>query len=255
MHLSRLIIAVVIVGMVPLLSGCGGSGTGGAELTGSISIEVIFPPAPKGIAPRDLPEATNSVRIRVLEPLLRPEGGEVRLELQPLVPDTVVPRGDPGEPVRVAIPNVPPGPCLVEALGYTSKDGTGQVIARAEAPAKVLAGQTTHVNLVALALTVRVEILPPELELGLGFESSDRVFQSSAWLTAICFDADDNIVLTNVEWSSNYESVARVRDDGLVTAVAPGECIITATEILTGTSGVCPVTVVYYITMLSHPIR
>jgi hypothetical protein len=70
-----------------------------------------------------------------------------------------------GASAKVNFQPIDPGSYTVKALAYTSTDGTGQIIARAEATAKVLAGQTTVVTLVADALAVRVSVDPQQISL------------------------------------------------------------------------------------------
>ena len=236
MYQTRLALTYLLCVVVITLTGCGGGGSAGVGGTGEILVRVVFPePAePADATPEALPVATNSVRIRVLS-------GDV-----PVVPDTIVVRGDPGEPVTATIEGIPAGDYLVEALGYESYDGTGDVIAQAITPATVVAGQTTQVSLITTALVVLVETSPCPLSLTVG---------QNAQLTATCYDADGNVVLADLEWSSSNPAIAEVSAGGgvsqaavggatvEVTAVAEGTCTITAYEPVSGKEGTCQVTV------------
>ncbi len=236
MYQTKLAFTYLLCTAVLALAGCGGGGSAGVGGTGEILVSVVFPGPPESAdaTPEALPVATNSVRIRVLS-------GDT-----PVVPDTIIVRGEPGEPVTATIEGIPAGVYVVEALGYESYDGTGDVIAQAIAPATVVADQTTQVRLITVALVVLVDISPCPLELTVG---------QNAQLTATCYDADGNVVLAALEWSSDDPAVAEVSGGAVVTqatvggatvditAVGEGTCTITAYEPVSGKEGVCQVTV------------
>ena len=197
------------------------------EPGGELTIAVIFPSQPAQVAPQNLPQATNSVRIRVLT--LNPSDPPT------LFWETVIARGTTDEPVEATKSDVPVGWYLVQAFGYASNDGTGQVIAEAETHAEVTAGQTTQVTLITQALIVRVEIQPSALELEL---------QSAVTITASGYDADGNVILgASFDWDLSVADVVQLSDTGVLTALAVGQCTITATETGTGIAGTCAVNV------------
>jgi len=240
MQRAELTLIVVAAIIAVVIAGCGGGS--GSSATGEISVTVVFPEQsqPAGPAPQGLPNATNSVRIQVIAAQAsngivvgsEPTAGQGAVE--PIVPDLVI-RRDPGSAqVGGTVRGVPPGDYLVWALAYESDDGTGQVIARAMAPVTVMAGRTSTVHLLTDALTVLVEVLPPVLVVGV---------QEQAPLTAVCYDADGNVVAGDIEWSSDDSTVATVSADGMVTGVSAGNCLITATDLISGVQGNCEVTV------------
>jgi len=244
MQRAELTLIVVTAVVAVVIAGCGGGS--GSSATGDISVSVVFPEQsqPAGPAPQELPQATNSVRIQVIpfkpgngngvivggKPGASQSGGE------PVVPDLVITRDPDSTQVGGTVKGVPPGDYLLRALAYESDDGTGQVIAQAQAQTRVVAGATSRVHLFTEALTVLVEVLPPVLVVGV---------QEQAPLTAICRDADGNEVPGEIEWSSDDQTVATVSADGIVTGVsAGGSCLITATDLISGAQGYCEVTVV-----------
>jgi len=227
MQHAKLTVVVLAVVTAVLLAGCGGGS--GSSATGEIFVSVVFPEQsePGGVTTQNLPNATNSVRIRVVPP-----AGSSEL----VVPDLVIRRDSDSALVKGTVKGVPPGDYLVRALAYESFDGTGQVIAQAQAQTHVVAGATSVVHLFTEALTVVVEVLPPVLVVGV---------QEQVPLVAICYDADGNEVSGDIEWSSDDQTVATVSADGIVTGVsAGGFCLITATDLISGVQGNCEVTVV-----------
>jgi len=209
---------------VVVATGCGGGG--GSSITGqtgSILVSVIFPDRPAEVNAQALPVATNSVRVQVLNPT----------DLTPIVPDQIVARAGGEERTFTLFDQVPIGPCLVRALAYESFDGTGRVIAQAEVLTTIVAGEQTNVILITEALVVRVVVLPSTLALD---------YNAEATLTATCYDADDNIVITPVTWTSSSANVA-VDTTGKVTGANEGSAVVTATHEQSGLSDSCDVTV------------
>jgi len=223
-ELTLIVVAAVIA---VVIGGCGGGSVSSA--TGELSVTVVFPEQsqPAGPAPQELPSATNSVRIQVVAPAGSSE---------PVVPDLVIRRDPDSTQVRGTVRGVPPGDYLVRALAYVSFDGTGPVIAQAQAQTQIMAGTTSVVHLFTEALTVLVEVLPPVIVVGV---------QEQAPLTAICYDSDGIVVPGDIEWSSGDPMVATVSAEGVVQGVsAGGFCLITATDLISGVEGNCEVTVV-----------
>jgi len=246
MQRAELTLIVLVAVVAVVIAGCGGGS--GSSATGDISVSVVFPEQsqPAGLVPQELPNATNSVRIQVI-PFKPGNGvivrggaeasqGGVVPPAQSVVPDLVIRRDPDSTQVGGTVQGVPPGDYLVQALAYESDDGTGQVIARAMAPVTVVAGRTSTVHLLTDALTVLVEVLPPVIVVGV---------QEQAPLTAICYDADGNVVAGPIEWSSDDQTVATVSAGGVVPGVsAGGFCLLTATDLISGVQGNCEVTVV-----------
>ncbi len=222
---ARTVIVVAAV-IAVVMAGCGGGSVSTA--TGEISVTVVFPEQsqPAGPAPQELPQATNSVRIQVVPPAGSSE---------PVVPDLVIRRDSDSTQVGGTVRGVPPGDYLVRALAYVSLDGTGPVIAQAQAQTQVMAGTTSVVHLFTEALTVLVEVLPPVLEL--------PVYEQAP-LTATCYDADGNAVPSDIEWGSEESAVAAVSSDGVVHGVSVGgPVLVTATDLISGVQGSCLVVV------------
>jgi len=219
-ELTLIVLAAVIA---VVMTGCGGGS--GSSATGEISVSVMFPEQSQaaGPTPQELPQATNSVRIQVVPPAGSSE---------PVVPDLVIRRDPDSSRIGATVRGVPPGDYVVRALAYVSFDGTGPVIAEAMAPVTVMAGRTSTVHLLTDTLTVLVEVLPPVLEL--------PVYEQAP-LAAICYSADGNVAPGDIEWSSNDPTVAAVSADGMVTGLSAGNCLITATDLISGVQGSCEV--------------
>ncbi len=213
-------IILVLCGVLTI-AGCGGGGSAGPS--GTISVGVVFPPATEGAALESLPVATNSVRVQVLSPT----------ELTPIVPDKVVARSG-GGTQTATFDQVPVGPCLVRALAYESNDGSGRTIAQAEVLTGITAGALTQVTLITEALVVRVAVTPVVLTLE---------YAATAALTATCYDADDNVVMAPITWTSEGAGAA-VGANGMVTGTGEGTAVVRATHDASGLSGTCAVTVV-----------
>ncbi len=249
MQRAELTLIVVAAVIAVVIAGCGGGS--GSSATGEISVTVVFPEQsqPAGPAPQEMPEATNSVRIQVIpfkpgdgngiivggEPGASRGGVVPPAPAQPIVPDLVITRDPDSTQVGGTVRGVPPGDYLVRALAYESDDGTGQVIAEAMAPVTVAAEQTSLVHLVTEALVVLVEVMPSELML---------MRYAQTQLVATCYDADHNIVIGNLQWSSDDPSVASVNPStGWVAGQNIGTCTVTAEELGSGVEGSCEVTV------------
>jgi trimeric autotransporter adhesin len=77
---------------------------------------------------------------------------------------------------------------------------------------------TTTVTVTAVPVA-RISVTPPSPSIDAG---------GTVQLTATVFDADDNVLLRTVTWSSSASGTATVSGDGLVTGVAPGQVTIRA---------------------------
>jgi hypothetical protein len=112
------------------------------------------------------------------------------------------------------------------ALGVATVSGTGLVTA--VTPGEALITATSEGRSAQLTITVipppvaSVEVAPTVLELDAG---------ETAPLTAILRDASGNeLTGREVVWEASDTGVATVDDDGVVTAAAPGNAVLTATS-------------------------
>ncbi len=203
---SSLLIGLAVLSILP--AGCGGGGSDGSPsagrvAAGAIGVTVRFPVSAEAVQAQNLPAATNSVRFTVLDQA----GG------QAVVPAVLVRRSGTA-PAKALIGDIPPGSVLVRAEAFTHSDGSGAVIARAEAAATVTAGQTTTLRMVAGRLPVRAELTGPALlERALG-----------AAYVATALDADGAIVLGAEfsDWASANTAVFTVDANGYLTARGRG---------------------------------
>lgn len=93
--------------------------------------------------------------------------------------------------------------------------------------------------------TAQVRVVSNVAQIRVAPATSVMVSQQTTQFTAILSDAAGNVLSgQGVTWSSSSQAVATVSATGLVTAVAPGQATITATEATTGRTATAAVTVV-----------
>jgi hypothetical protein len=210
-----------------VLGGCGGSGgPGGARGSGALSVAVLFPPtgAPSQQA-KVIPPGTNSVVVRVLDPDTRAN----------LVPYAVISRPAGSNEARTTIEHVPAGLVLVEGLAKPTASGSGATLAQATAEVEVPSGGTAQVGLNLFGVAATVQVAPSNLAM---------LTTKTAQLHATAYDAIGNVIVgAQFAWESSDTAAATVSDAGAVTAVAPGDSTVTATETREGVSDSCAVTV------------
>lgn len=225
MSLSRIVLLPLLLAAA-LLAGCGGGGSllpavpappAGplAPAAGAATFTVKWPDraASPRLGSRLIPAASNSIVLIVKR------GGTV-IASQTLARPTVT----------LTLPNLPVGTLTVSAAAYPSSNGTGAVQASASAPLVITSGQATSLTL-SLADTIssiRVTSASQSLPLG-----------GTLALLATAYDLSGNVVLTggSVTWTSSNTSVASVSSAGLVSGLAVGSALLTATDSESGVSG------------------
>jgi len=206
--LSTAVLGLFVVCVVMIGAGCGSGGTaslvGEPSGTGSLKIAVRFPPR-DGVAPQNLPVATNSVHITV------EHGGQLVDEACLVRPDN-----------SITFTGVPAGDTTVTADAYQSSDPgcTGTIVATCSDSVNVIAGQTTTVTLIAQPLVIWGEayildsvltgqqepLQAPAAIIGIEMGTGDTVDVYTVW-----YDVDDNQMLPDdVTWSSTDDTVATV---------------------------------------------
>jgi uncharacterized protein YjdB len=100
---------------------------------------------------------------------------------------------------------------------------------------------------------------PPPARIVVSPSSASLSVGETVQLTAVVYDADDNIMNRSVTWSSGSTSIATVGGAGLVTAVSAGTAVITAkTQNVSGTATITvnpPVTTVVIDPVGHEPIE
>ena len=231
--------AVLLVGLAlcsPLLNGCGGSGHGGALSTtasgpasahaaqATVTIKWPAQPIVTGIAPRLIPLASNSVTVTITQGshtvaahLFTRPGAD-----QPLTSTYTFGNTD----------ALPVGSLTATAKAFPSVDGKGTAQSSgsydfvttlgSNAPIKINMG-TTIVNLAVKPFT-------PTVAVGV-----------TTQMTATAFDSAGDMVLTTaskLQWSSSAPAIASVDPNtGVVTSVALGNALLTATDGESGQNG------------------
>jgi len=238
LRLTGALVGAVCVAL--LISSCGG-GDGPDSDKGDLSVTVSFAPDNAAVSPSELPVATNSVVIEVLDNL--------QVANPPrLVPDTIINRAaGAGGPVSCKIESIRPGQCIVRAKGYDGYDGQGTLIATGSAQATIRARRTTTLAFTTEALVVQITIVPAALQLEPGH---------SSFLTATAYDADGQVVLTTLTWdiAPGGGTHASVDASGLVTAQSVGASTVSATDATSGCQGSCAVDVVTSVDYSIAPI-
>lgn len=208
--MKRLSVAVTVGAVVALiaasLSGCGGGADAPRHPAdgGAVAVAVRFPAPAGDVTAQGLPQATNSVRFHVRDAAT---GRDV------VAPVLVVrPAGE--TVVRVKIHDIPPGQVVLRAEAFATADGTGDVIAQAEAVVTVQAGETARVGMVADRLPVDLEIVGPDL--------LERGTQQSYVATARDADGDTVLGVVFSGWASDAPGTLEVDEDGRATALAAG---------------------------------
>ncbi len=224
---ARTILAVaVIAATATLLVGCGGGGSGDeARSAGTLTLNVIFPPETGAASDKVIPTGTNSVLVRVLDPV----------SLTALVADTVVARPATGNEARAIVDHIRPGAARILASAHASADGTGPALAQAGVDIEVLGAQTVQVGLALFGVAARVEVTPSAVDL---------LTTRSAQLQATAYDAIGNVVVgAAVTWASSAAGVASVDASGLLSAIAAGNANVTATDTRDNVVGICAATI------------
>ncbi len=195
---QRLLPAGVLLALFALLPGCGGGDGGGSSAT---------PPPP----PPPAPVATVQFAGTAPGPLV--VGSTTQLQARTLDAAGGVLGGRPVTWVSAA-----PAVATVSGTGLVTAVAPGetQVTATSE-------GRSAQIGITVIPPPVAsVEVTPGDLELEAG---------DTATLTATLRDAAGNALTGRaVVWASSATGVATVDAEGLLTAVAPGEAVLTATS-------------------------
>jgi uncharacterized protein YfaP (DUF2135 family) len=211
--------------LIPMLVGCGGSGSGGG--TGSAQFTIKWPDAS-----RLIPQAAGSIRIILTH---WEETSAARQSVETQVANRVIPRPPAGQTETVVtFSDLPEGHLSVQATAYPTADGTGTPQAVGYTSATIVSGQVATATLTMGTTVQSVVVTPAEYSVPVG---GDVVF------TAEARDGSGATVLTapsKWSWSLDNASVATLSPDGAtvtVTGAAIGSGTLTATEQESGKAG------------------
>jgi uncharacterized protein YjdB len=232
--MKALLRILLVLSICILLFGCGGGSAGGPQ-TGTLVIKVIWP-----ANPRLLPVDSQSI-----EATLADGNGDILGSQLIVKPDS----GYTSPETTNTFANIPVGSVVLTATAYPLATGPEEedVVVRGDAndnaqatgsaPGTVLAGQTTTitVNMASTIASIVVSPTNPMVQVG----ATQQMFMTA-------YNAQDEVVLTSpttTTWSSATKADATISTSGLVSGVAQGSSIITATETESGKSGTTTVTV------------
>ncbi len=207
-----------------LLSGCGGGGlpqaappafSQGSHADGAASFAVQWPGSLSTghLRSHVIPAACNSILVTVTR-----SGQPVtsRLIVRPTA--------------SVTLSALPVGTLTVAAAAYPTAAGTGVVQASATTSLTITAGSTTPLTLTLADTVASMVVTSMAQSLAVG---------GTLTLVATAFNSAGSVVLTgsSIGWASAATAVATVGTSGVVTGVAPGSAVITATDSESGVSG------------------
>jgi len=210
-------------------SGCGvrlwkgSDSVGQSQVVGSggIALRVIWPS--EG-GTRLIPSATRSVKVEISQ------GAET------LVTD-VISRQEGQSEVSRRYENLPVGSITVRVSAYSSTDGTGVALAKGEVNVEIQLNTYASVSITMASTITDVEVSPNTSAIKVGEQLQ---------MTATAKDEAGNVVMVpegGFSWESSNPTVASVDGSGLVTGLAEGSAVITATEKESGKSGSANITV------------
>ena len=217
-------IMVLLTGLTWLLAGCGdysGISRPKARL-GAIKLYVTWPPREESTEDRLIPAASNAIAFEIYRDTSTPEQRVVIAR-----PET-----------QATLVDVPVGTVTLRATAHPNSDGTGTSQAMADTNVTVLANQFVQVSLTLQSTIDHLEVTSAS--------SLTITPGQSITLVATPKNADGATVLVapgNITWRSSNSSVATVNGSGVVTGVANGSAVMTATETESGKQGTAAVTV------------
>lgn len=204
--------------LLPLaLTGCGGSSSPVSQSAsqGRATVTLHWP-ARTGDAglSRLIPIAANSIRVRFLN-----NGTPAQERL------LVRPQGGGAVTSTTTFTDLPQGSYTVEAVAFPNANGSGVAQARATTPpVTITPGQSSPVSLTMGTTIVRAVLQPENISLT----------ATPAQITAVGFDADNNIVLGGQwQWTNSNPNVVALVVNGnqaTVAAVGAGQSIVTARD-------------------------
>jgi hypothetical protein len=216
------LLVMAVVGTIAL-SGCGGGGSsaGGQSARSQAVVTITWP---SSTASRLIPAAANSIVVTFTQ-----NGSTVGTE--------TAARPATGTTSTLTFPSLPVGTLTAKADAYPSTDGTGVVQATALVSVEIVSGQVTPVT-INMASTIDHLVINPT--------SPTATVGSTTTLSLSALDANGNIVLvasSAISWISETKTVATVSSTGVVTGVAAGSSLITATDSESGKSVSVTITV------------
>jgi len=210
-------------------SGCGirlwkGSDSGGQPQSGGsggIALKIIWPS--EG-GTRLIPTATKSVKVEIIK-------------VTNILLTDVIPRQEGQSEVSRRYENLPVGSITVRVSAYSSTDGTGVALAKGQVDVDIQLNTYAPVSITMASTITTVEVTPNPATISVGEQLQ---------MTATAKDEAGNIVMVpegGFSWESSNPGVASVDSNGLVTGLAEGSAVITATEKESGKSGSADISV------------
>lgn len=205
---------------LPILAGCGSSASNAVAPagTGRATLTLKWPERS-----RVIPFAAESIKVRVIQ------GAKV-------LGESILPRPQSGGTATATFDSLPLAEVQIQAWAYPTTNATGTPQAQGQVGVLVEESHTTQVGLTMGSTITRIEIT-----------SANPVTVGGARTVAMTArNAAGDVVLTKpdtITWQSETPSVATVNNAGLITAIAPGQATIRATETESGKTATTILTV------------
>jgi len=198
----------------------------------SLMIRVIWPQTTPSNGGRLIPSTAQSIVVRLLQADYNGNEKEIARTIPPIQrPQSTY-----------KFTNIPPGLTTIEATAYPNPDGTGTPVAKGAVDCTLIPGENQAPALVMDSTIKVVEVTPNPATISVG---------EKLQMTATAKDEAGNIVMVpegGFSWASSNPGVASVDSNGLVTGLAEGSAVITATEKESGKSGSADISVSKVIT-------
>ncbi len=202
------------------LAGCGGGG--GSNNTpistpGTLLFNITWPAARAAAPPQSVTVILTSNSTQIAQQTVAHTGGQ--------------------SSSTITFNSVPTGQLIISATAFASTDGSGTALGAANVAKTVLGGATSQVTLDLNGAAARLLVVPSAVSLVAG---------EGTTLVASETDLAGNLVLIgtgDLQWSSSVPTTATVDINGNVVAIAVGNAIITATDVVTSKTATATVNV------------
>lgn len=226
----RCALTLLVLPCVFLFSGCGGDGlpqatpaafSQSSQAGGSASFAVRWP----GLGAPFLPSTHSRLSRHIIPAACNSILVTITRSGQPILSQLIV-----RPTASVTLSGLPVGALTVTALAYPTLAGTGVVQASATVPLTITAGAATPLTLTLADAVASLVVTSMTQNLPVG---------GTLALVATAYNSAGSVVMTgsSIHWASATTAVATVSASGVVTGIAAGSAVITATDSESSVSG------------------